>query len=130
MPLVRIDIAAGMPVDYRKAIGDVIYDAMRSTLNIPPDDRFQIISEHQRENFIVDPTFLGIERTNSCIVIQVTLNDGRALDVKCSFYKAVVSGLVERLKTRPQDVFINLVEVRRENWSFGNGEAQFAEVVR
>ena len=127
MPLVRVDLAIGTPVDYRKTIGDVIYNAMLSTLNVPPDDRFQVISEHQRDNLIVDPSFLGIERTDACIVIQITLNDGRTVAVKRDFYKAIVSGLVERLKIRPQDVFINLVEVRRENWSFGNGEAQFAQ---
>jgi len=127
MPLVRIDLAIGTAVEYRTAIGDVVYDAMHSTLNVPANDRFEIIAEHQLDGFIVDRSFLGIKRSDATIIIQITLNDGRTVDVKRNFYKAVASGLVERLKIRPQDVIINLVEVRPENWSFGNGEAPFAK---
>jgi 4-oxalocrotonate tautomerase len=126
MPFVRIDVGIQMPAEHRKAIGEVVYDAMRSALNVPVNDRFQIISEHSQEDFIVDRTYLGIERTAACIVIQVTLNDGRSVELKRAFYKAVADGLRSRLNVRPEDVFINLVEVRKENWSFGNGEAQYA----
>jgi len=100
---------------------------MVATLNVPQDDRFQIISEHPPENLTIDATYLGIERTKDCIVIAVTLNEGRTVDQKRAFYKAVADGLHERLGMRPQDVFINLVEVKKENWSFGNGQAQYAQ---
>jgi phenylpyruvate tautomerase PptA (4-oxalocrotonate tautomerase family) len=75
---------------------------------------------------MIDPTYLGIERSPDCIVIQVTLNDGRSVEQKRAFYKAVADGLHQRLNLHREDVFINLVEVRKENWSFGNGEAQSA----
>lgn len=126
MPLVRIDLAQGKPAQYRGAIGEVIYDAMLETLGVPKDDRFQVISEHQAENFVIDPTYLGIQRTRDCVVIQVTLNDGRTVEQKRAFYKSVADGLHRRLGLRREDVVINLVEVRKENWSFGNGEAQYA----
>ena len=126
MPLVRVDVAQGKPADHLKTIGEVVYDAMRQTLNVPENDRFQVITEHPAEQLIVDKTYLGIQRTGDCVLIQVTLNEGRSVEMKRAFYKAVADGLHERLKQRREDVFISLVEVKKENWSFGNGEAQYA----
>jgi 4-oxalocrotonate tautomerase len=126
MPLARIDVPAGKSAEFRSTIGDVIYNAMIAVLNVPKDDRFQVISEHSASDLVVDPTYLGIQRTKDAVLIQVTLNEGRTLDMKCAFYKAVADGLHERLGMRREDVFINLVEVKKENWSFGNGEAQYA----
>ena len=126
MPLVRIDLARGKSSGYRAAIGEVVYNAMLATLNVPKDDRFQVIAEHAADAFIFDPTYLGIERSADCVFIQVTLNEGRSVSLKQAFYKAIADGLFERLNLRREDVFINLVEVKKENWSFGNGEAQYA----
>jgi 4-oxalocrotonate tautomerase len=127
MPLARIDLAQGKSPDYRRTIGEVVYEAMVATLNAPKDDRFQVITEHPADGVIADPGYLGIRRTKDCIFIQLTLNEGRTLDQKRAFYKAVADGLHERLRVRREDVFINLVEVKKENWSFGNGEAQYAQ---
>jgi 4-oxalocrotonate tautomerase len=126
MPLARIDLAQGKSPDYRRTVGEVVYDAMVATLNAPKDDRFQVITEHPPNGVIADPSYLGIRRTKDCIFIQLTLNEGRTLDQKRAFYKAVADGLHERLALRREDVFINLVEVKKENWSFGNGVAQYA----
>lgn len=127
MPLVRIDLAKGKSATYRGTIGEVVYQAMLATLSAPKDDRFQVITEHAADGFIFDPNYLGIRRSKDCIFIQVTLNDGRTVDQKRAFYKAIADGLHERLDLRREDVFINLVEVRKENWSFGNGEAQYIQ---
>jgi 4-oxalocrotonate tautomerase len=99
---------------------------MTKTINVPKNDRFQIISEHAPDDFIVDPSYLGIQRSGDCVILQITLNDGRTVEQKRAFYKAIADGLHERLKLHREDVYISLVEVRRENWSFGNGEAQYA----
>ena len=125
MPLVRIDLLKGKDAAYRQNVGRVVYEAMIG-VGVPEKDRFQIISEHDEHDFIFDPTYLGIERTNALIVIQVTWNDGRTLDQKKVFYKSIVDGLVQAVGIRPEDVLINLVEVRKENWSFGNGVATYA----
>jgi 4-oxalocrotonate tautomerase len=127
MPLARIDLAQGKSPDYRRTVGEVVYDAMVATLDAPKDDRFQIITEHPPDGVIADPAYLGIRRTKDCILVQLTLNEGRTLDQKRAFYKVVADGLHERLGLRREDVFINLVEVKKENWSFGNGEAQYAQ---
>ena len=126
MPLVRIDLPAGKPADYRRAVGEVVYAAMLSTLKVPEDDRFQIIAEHPAGDLVIDPTYLGVHRSKDALLIQVTLNDGRTVDAKKAFYRAVADGLHERVGLRREDVCISLVEVRKENWSFGNGEAQYA----
>ncbi len=126
MPLTRIDLLQGKPAEYRKAIGDVVDEAMRNHFNVPKNDRFQVITEHSAEAFIYDPTYLDIQRTPDCVFVQITLNEGRTVEMKRGFYKAVADGLHERLKLRREDVVINLVEVKRENWSFGKGEAPYA----
>lgn len=126
MPLARIDLAKGKSAEYRRTVGEVVYDAMLEALNVPKDDRFQVINEHEPENFVIDPSYLGIQRTGDCIVIQLTLNAGRGIEQKRGFYKAVADGLHERVGLRREDVFVSLVEVAKENWSFGNGEAQYA----
>jgi 4-oxalocrotonate tautomerase len=127
VPLARIDLAEGQSAEYRRAIGDVVYEAMIEILKVPKDDRFQVITEHAAGDFIFDPNYLGIQRSKDCVFIQITLNAGRTVDQKSAFYKAIADELHERLSLRREDVFINLIEVVKENWSFGNGEAQYAK---
>ena len=125
MPLVRIDLIEGKPAEYRRAVSEVVYQVMLATIKMPKGDRFQVITEHPAENFIFDPAYLGISRTADCIFIQITLNKGRAVEVKQALYKAIADGLHERLNLRREDLVINLVDVDKENWSFGNGIAQY-----
>jgi len=126
MPLVRIDLVAGKSAPYRTAIGDVVYDAMTSVLKAPEHDRFMVVSEHSPDNLIVDPNYLGIHRTADAVLIEVILNEGRSVATKQDFYRAVADGLHERIGLRREDVVICLVDVKKENWSFGNGVAQYA----
>lgn len=125
MPLVRIDIRKGRP-GFGKRVGAIVYQAMRDTMNVPKDDNFQIISEHDGDGLIYDPGYLGIARTDGFIVVQITLNQGRTLEVKKAFYETLAERLHAELGIRKEDVFIGLVEVVKENWSFGNGLAQYA----
>jgi len=127
MPLVRISLPEGKPSSYRAAIGQSIHQAMVETINVPADDRFQIFSEHSPEELVCDPTYLGIERSKEAIVIQITLNAGRTLDQKRALYRRIAERLAENPGIRPQDVLVNLVEVGKENWSFGNGLASYAK---
>jgi 4-oxalocrotonate tautomerase len=126
MPLARIDLPSGRSPDHGLAIGDVVYDALVATLGVPADDRFQVIAEHDASGLVVDPTYLGITRSADAVIIQVTLNEGRSVELKKAFYAAVADGLHQRVGLARADVVINLVEVKKENWSFGNGEAQYA----
>jgi 4-oxalocrotonate tautomerase len=126
MPLVRVDVPKGNSAEYRRAIGEEIYTAMVDVLNVPKDDRFRVIAEHDENALVIDPTYLGIQRTKDAILIQITLNDGRSVEKKRAFYKALADGLHQRVGLRREDVFVNLVEVKKENWSFGDGEAQYA----
>jgi 4-oxalocrotonate tautomerase len=125
MPLARIDLRKGKDAAYRQAIGRVVYEAMVS-IGVPEKDRFQLITEHDADNFLFDPTYLGIARTDDLVIIQVTWNEGRTVEQKKTFYKAIADGLAASPGIRPQDVLINLIEVKKENWSFGNGVATYA----
>ena len=126
MPLVWISLREGKPAAYRQAIGDGVHRAMVETINVPAPDRFQVITEHGPENLIYDPTYLGIERTDDVIFVRITLNAGRTTEQKRALYARMTELLSNSPGVRPQDVLISLVEVARENWYFGNGEAQYA----
>ena len=125
MPLVRIDLRKGKHAGRRQDIGRTVYEAMVA-VGVPANDRFQIVAEHDAEHFLYDPSYLDIERSDDLVIIQITWNEGRTVEQKKALYKAIVDGLGAAIGIRPQDVFINLVEVKKENWSFGNGIAQYA----
>jgi phenylpyruvate tautomerase PptA (4-oxalocrotonate tautomerase family) len=125
MPLVRIDLLEGKPPEYRTQVGQIVYQALLDAFTVPKDDRFQIVTEHPKAELLFDRDYLGIHRSDDCIFVQITLSSGRTVEMKQRFYKAVADGLHEALKLRREDVFISLVEVPKENWSFGNGEAQY-----
>jgi 4-oxalocrotonate tautomerase len=127
MPLVRISLRQGTSPEYRKAIGDGVHRAMIEALAIPPDDRFQVITEHPPEGLIYDPQYLGIQRSDRVVFVQITLSAGRKPQQKRKLFKRIAELLQESPGLRPQDVLINLVEVSWENWSFGNGEAQYMD---
>lgn len=126
MPLVRISLLEGKPKSHHERIGDCVHRAMVETINVPPLDRFQIITEHPASDFVFDPSYLNIARTSALVIIQITLNTGRTLEMKKALYKRVAELLSQEAAVRKEDVLITLVEVAKENWSFGNGEAQYA----
>ena len=125
MPLVRIELRKGRDTTYREEIGRIVHEALVS-VGVPKDDRFQVISEHEPPNFVFDPTYLGIRRSEDLVIIQITWNEGRTVEQKKALYKAIADGLAGKLSLRREDVFVGLVEVKKENWSFGNGIAQYA----
>jgi 4-oxalocrotonate tautomerase len=127
MPLVRVSLRRGKPAAYRKAILDGIYRAMLSTFDVPEEDRFMVINEHDETDFSYSPTYLGIERSDDLVMIQITANNTRTVEKKKAFFRQLVDNLAADPGVRPEDVFINLVEVLPENWSFGNGVAQYAK---
>ena len=126
MPFARIDLAKGKPPQFRATLADIVYKGILEVLKAPEGDRFQVVSEHSRDGLIIDPHYLGIERSADALIVQLTLNEGRTTEVKQAFYKALADELHERLGLRREDLFVSLVEVSKENWSFGNGIAQYA----
>ena len=127
MPLVRIAYLKGKPQGFGQKVAEIVYHTMVETINVPQNDNFQLITEQEPGTFIFDPAYLHIPRTDGLIVIQITLNEGRSVELKKALYHALAERLHQELGVRPEDVFINLVEVKKENWSFGNGIAQYAE---
>lgn len=126
MPFVRIDVLPGRSQDQLTAIGDGVHRALVEAIGIPAADRFQVIATHAPGGLVFDPGYLGIERTPGIVFVQITLSVGRTLEQKRALYAAIVRNLSASAGVRTEDVLINLVEVVKENWSFGNGIAQYA----
>jgi len=126
MPLVRISLLEGKTESYLQKIGDAVHRALVETISIPAQDRFQIITEHAKSHFIYDPSYLNIRRSDDLIIIQIALSQGRSVETRKALYKRIAELLHQEVNLRKEDVFVNLVEVAKENWSFGNGEAQYA----
>ena len=127
MPLVRISLHAGKSDEYRRAIAEGIHRAMVEKLAVPEQDRFQVITEHGSDALIYDPAYLGIQRSDDIVLVQITLSAGRKPTQKRDFMSRAAALLAQNPGLRPQDLFINLVEVAWENWSFGEGKAQYTE---
>jgi phenylpyruvate tautomerase PptA (4-oxalocrotonate tautomerase family) len=125
MPLARIDLIRGKSAEYRRTLGDIVHKALIDVIIIPEDDKFQVITEHAPEEFNVAASYLGNRYSIDVIFIQITLGVGRSVEIKKAFYRRVVDDIHDQLKMRREDVVINLVEVAKENWSFGGGIAQY-----
>ncbi|MCM2439402.1 tautomerase family protein [Agrobacterium vitis] len=126
MPLVHISLRAGKPETYRQAIFDGLYHAMHETFKVPEDDQFMTITEHDAENFRYSASYLGVDRSDDLVYVQITANNTRTVEQKKALFRRIVELLGENPGIRPQDVFVNIVEVAKENWSLGNGLAQYA----
>jgi 4-oxalocrotonate tautomerase len=126
MPLVRVSLRKGKSDDYKKAIGDTVYRAMREAFNIPEEDRFVVVSEHSESEFQFSKTYLDIARSDDLVIIQITANNTRTVEQKQALFAGIADSLFVNPGVRKEDVFISLVDVPKENWSFGNGIAQYA----
>ncbi len=126
MPLTHIALRRGTPPQYRQAIMDGLYAAMRETFNVPEDDHFMTITQHDADEFLYGRYYLDIARSDDLVLIQLTVSNTRTVEQKKALFAAIAKKLGDNPGLRPQDVFINLVETQKENWSFGHGLAQYA----
>ena len=126
MPLVRVSVRAGKGKEHLAAIGESIHQSLMETINVPAGDRFQIFTEHEKGTLVIDPAYLGIPRSDEAILVQITISLGRTLELKKALFARIAERLAKSPGLRKEDVFVNLVEVTKENWSFGNGIAQYA----
>lgn len=126
MPLTHIALRAGKPEAYRQAICDSFHRAMHETFDVPEDNDFVLITEHEVANFRYDPSYLGVVRSDNLVFIQITANNTRTVEQKKALFRRIAELLGENPGLRPEDVFVSLIEVEKENWSLGNGVAQYA----
>ena len=126
MPLIHISLRAGKPEAYRQAIFDGLYRAMRETLEVPEDDQFMTIREHDPANFRYSASCYGVSRSEDVVYIQITVFDTRTAQQKKALFRRTAELLGESPGIRPENVFVNILESAKENWSVGHGVAQFA----
>lgn len=126
MPLLHISLRTGKPDSYKQAIFDNLYLAMHETFNVPEDDQFMALTEHDAASFRYSASYLDVARSDDLVFIQITANNTRSRDQKKALYRRIAELMGENPGIRPEDVFVSIVEVEKENWSLGNGEAQYA----
>lgn len=126
MPLSHISLRAGKPDVYRQKIIDGLYRALHETFDVPEDDQFMIVTEHSAANFRYGASYLDVARSDDLVFIQITANNTRSVDQKKALFRRVAELLGESPGIRPEDVFVSIVEVAKENWSLGHGLAQYA----
>ena len=125
MPLVHVSLRRGKPAAHRQAILDGIYRALRATFDVPEEDRFMTITEHDEADFSYSPNYLGIQRSDDLVMIQLTVSNTRTVEKKQALFRQIAANLTANPGLRPEDILINLVEVVPANWSFGHGIAQY-----
>jgi 4-oxalocrotonate tautomerase len=128
MPLVRMTLSAGRPAAERRLMADAVHRALVDTANVPADDRFQVVQEVPADSLIWNASYLGQSRSPRVVFIEITLNAGRSVEVKKALYAAIAGGLAKAAGLRADDVLVSLVEVPRENWSFGGGVMSYPPV--
>jgi 4-oxalocrotonate tautomerase len=123
MPLARIDISKDAPPERIKVVSEAIYGAMVEIANVPLHDKFQVVTRHAADEIIYPKEgYLGLTYTDDLILIQITWVAGRSTEVKKKFYKRIADEIHQRAQVRKEDVWIQLIDSAREDWSFGNGE--------
>ena len=126
MPLIHISLRAGKPEGYRQTIFDSLYRAMRDALDVPEDDQFMTITEHDAANFRYGASCFGVTRTDDLVFIQITVFNTRTAEQKTALFRRIAALLGDNPGIRPGDVFVTVLEAAKENWSVGHGLAQFA----
>ncbi len=127
MPLVRISLRKGKSPEFLRDLSEAVHAALVAQANVPADDLFQIIEELEPHLLLAHPTYGGVERSDGLVVIQITLNVGRTVEIKRALYADIARRLAEAVDIRSDDVLISLVEVTKESWSFGKGLATYAQ---
>jgi 4-oxalocrotonate tautomerase len=125
MPLIRISMRRGRPASHPAAIVDGIYRALRATFEVPENDLFAIVHQHEADEFVFDANFFGFQRSAGLVIIQITVSGTRGVTQKKALFAAIAANLAGEPGLKPDDIFINLLEVKREDWSFGGGVAQY-----
>ncbi|HJS56938.1 MAG TPA: tautomerase family protein [Vicinamibacteria bacterium] len=121
MPFVRITLAAGRDDGLRARVGDAVHHALVSVANVPNDDLFQVVELLPPASLRVTPAYLGIDHSSDVAIVQVFLNAGRSVEVKKALYASIAEGVAAAAGLRREDVVVSLIEVAKENWSFGSG---------
>jgi len=126
MPLVRISLRKGKSAEYLRSVADAVHEALVAQANVPRDDRFQVIQELDDDALVAHPSYGGVNRSKDLIIIEIVLNTGRTVEIKKNLYADIARRLQEAADVRADDVMVSLVEVTKENWSFGGGRATYA----
>lgn len=125
MPLVRISLLKGRNEAHKRAMAESVYEALREVFNVPENDKFIVIHEHDKSEFVYAASYLDVAHDDDLVIVQITANEGRSTELKQALYKNIAARFESAAGVKPNNVIINMVEVKKENWSFGDGVAQY-----
>lgn len=126
MPLVRISLSESTSPADVSAVSDSVHGALVATFSVPEADRFQAIHRHSAADLVCTPEFLGVQHSQHVVFVQISCSPGRTVDTKKALYAKIAADIAASSSFKADDVIINLLETSRENWSFGQGIAQYA----
>ncbi len=127
MPFVRVDTLRAGP-ERLAALGRAVHDALRETLAIPADDRFQILTDHDgTRGTLRHGDYLGVRRDDGIVYVAITLRSGRPAARKQALYRRIAELAEEYAGTEPRNVFVVLTENASADWSLGEGRAQYLD---
>jgi len=127
MPLTRISLVRGKSPEYLRALSDSLHRALVEAFEVPPDDRFQIIHQHEPGELVFDLHYLGGPRSDDFVLFQITVGRPRSTATKAAFYRRLVEGLAEVPGLRPEDVMVVISTTQLDDWSFAGGVASMIQ---
>lgn len=127
MPLVRISLIKGKSAAHIRSIADGIHKALVETFNVPTNDRFQLIEQHEPDGFLYDADYLDIRRTDDVVLIHIVASRTRDTATKQALYRALAENLSESSGLRSEDILVVLSPNDRDDWSFGKGLASYVK---
>ena len=126
MPLVWIAAPRSLGTTDVRHVANSVHEALTSVFNVPMQDRFQVVTRHAADELICTPEYLGVRHSARAVLIQITCNEGRSVEMKRALYARVARNVAAGSAVDAADVIVSLLEVKKENWSFGEGAAQYA----
>lgn len=121
MPFVRTALPSGTERSRKQRIVEGIHDALVEGIGMPKDELFNLVSEYKDDEFFFDRSFNGIARSESVIVVEITMRRGRSDAMKRDLYAAIARNLEANAAVSPKDIFIFMHENDYSDWSVGNG---------
>jgi len=128
MPFVQISLIEGKSEEHIKSISDSVHQALVEEFKIPEPDKLQVINEVKPYQLIFPDHFLGVDHTDNLVYVHITAKEGRTVDIKRRLYSRIAALIEERTDLSADDIIIVLSDVPAENWSFGQGKAQLADM--
>jgi len=122
MPLSRISIPITLSPQKARALVDAVHEGLVETCNVPPGDRFQLISAYTPEMMLIDPTFPDVSRTAEASIVEILFLEGRTVEQKRHLFRRIAERAMQA-GFAGDDVMVTLTANEPADWSVGYGRS-------